>query len=163
MAIKGQRKPWLSERNTTHGLSRKCKTEYLSWKDMRRRCRSASSQDYGLYGGRGIKICPQWSDFAVFFADMGCRPPGHTLERLNVNGDYEPRNCIWADAKTQANNKRSNHFIDHKGARKTLAQWCELYGVDHSKARYRLSRGWSFELVFDPANHRGKNAAIPNS
>ena len=135
-------------RNTRHGLSRKHPIEYRIWKNMRGRCNTPTDSDYADYGGRGIRICDRWTDFAAFFEDMGQRPEGHSLDREDVNGDYDPSNCRWATDKQQANNKRSNYLIEHGGVTRTLMQWCEIYGLDHSKVWYRLKTGRSFEEAF---------------
>ena len=144
----------LIERNTTHGLSRSHWQDYRTWKDMRSRCYNTGDSDYRLYGERGIRVCDRWSDFSVFLADMGRRPKGYTIDRIDVNGHYEPSNCRWATSKTQANNKRTNNYIEHNGVMKTLQGWCEEYGISHSKARYRLSAGMSFEEVFSDKDFR---------
>lgn len=133
----------LVARNATHGLSHGNRREYRSWKDMRARCRNPNDSDFADYGGRGIAVCERWDDFAEFLADMGKRPLGCTLDRINVNGDYSPANCRWADSKTQANNKRSNRIIEIEGVEKTLQAWCDQYGTEPSKVRYRLSVGYS--------------------
>ena len=128
-------------RNATHGLSRDHRREYRSWKDMRARCNNPSDSDYADYGGRGIAVCDRWADFAAFYEDMGDRPEGMTLDRIDVNGNYEPQNCRWASSKTQANNKRTNHIIEIDGESRTLQAWCDQHGVEPSKVRYRLSVG----------------------
>ena len=92
------------ERKTVHGG--KGTAEYAIWKAMRARCNNRKADNYPYYGGRGIKVCERWNDFANFLADMGPRPDGLTIERTNNDGNYEPGNCIWADMKTQSNNRR---------------------------------------------------------
>lgn len=87
---------------------------------MRARCRNPHNDDFKNYGGRGILVCEHWNHFGTFFADMGERPAGKTLDRLNVDGHYEPDNCQWATPIQQANNKRSNHLITINGVEKTL-------------------------------------------
>lgn len=148
------RRPDLAARNTTHGLSRVYPRTYRSWKDMRARCNNPHDADYAGYGGRGIAVCERWSDFAVFFADMGDRPAGRTLDRVDVDGPYSPENCRWADHSTQANNKRSNRLIEMGGVVKTLQQWCHQFGLEHSKVRYRLSRGMSPDVAFSARDLR---------
>ena len=81
---------------------------YHSWYAMKRRCSSVNYYNYHNYGGRGIKVCERWNDFKNFLEDMGERVSGTTLDRIDVNGNYEPGNCRWADAKTQRANKQYN-------------------------------------------------------
>lgn len=140
-----RKRPDLAERNKTHGLSRVQASTYRSWKDMRARVNRPTNKDFKDYGSRGITICASWADFANFFADMGERPAGKTIDRIDVNGNYEPGNCRWADSITQANNKRTNHKIEFNGAIKNLQEWCSELGLDPSKVRYRLSKGWKVE------------------
>lgn len=139
-------------RNTTHGLSDSF--AYRSWKDMRARCNNPNDSDYKDYGGRGILVCKEWDDFGVFFADMGERPTGKTLDRIDVDGDYCAANCRWATPEEQANNKRTNRLIVWGDDQKTLAQWCRETGVEHSKAQYRLKQGWPVARVFSLEDFR---------
>jgi hypothetical protein len=145
----------LVERNTTHGLTRKHKTTYRSWKDMRARCTNANHKDFKDYGGRGIAVCARWDEFPAFLADMGERPLGMTLDRVDVNQGYGPENCRWADAVTQANNKRSNRLIEWRGEVKTLLEWCRVLGMDQSKVGYRLrSAGMTPDDAFADKDYR---------
>lgn len=79
---------------------------YGSWAAMRKRCLTVTDKDYAQYGGRGITIDSRWDSFRNFLEDMGERPEGKTLDRIDVDGNYEPSNCRWATASEQAQNKR---------------------------------------------------------
>lgn len=147
----------LSARNTTHGLSGAQRNEYRSWKDMRSRCNNPRDSDYKDYGGRGIAVCEKWSSFRQFFADMGVKPDRTTLDRMDVNGNYEPGNCRWATAKEQANNKRTNVYISISGVEKTLQEWSDFYGVRRETARWRMKQGWTIESVFKQADYRSEH------
>lgn len=89
----------------THGMANKTRT-YKTWKEMRSRCNNPSAHNYKWYGGRGITICNRWDDYANFVADMGERPYGTTIDRINPDGNYEPNNCRWATPKEQAQTNR---------------------------------------------------------
>jgi len=92
--------------------------EYVSWRCMRDRCLYEKSQNYSSYGGRGITICDRWiSSFENFFNDMGERPKGFTIDRINSDGNYEPNNCRWADKLTQRMNQR---VVDKKNKKDIL-------------------------------------------
>jgi hypothetical protein len=85
---------------------------YGSWYAMKQRCSNPKNKRYIDYAGRGIMVCERWQIFTNFLEDMGERPEGMTLDRINVNGNYEPSNCRWADVQTQAQNKRKLRVID---------------------------------------------------
>lgn len=97
-----------SSKLLAHGHARggKMSGTYRSWHSMRQRCENVNIPQYCDYGGRGITVCERWSSFEDFFADMGERPDGLTLDRINCNGNYEPGNCRWATPKQQTNNRR---------------------------------------------------------
>lgn len=99
--------------NTTHGdAGNKRRIEYRTWGSMIQRCTNPNDTSYERYGGRGIKVCSQWLDsYEQFLKDMGRKPKPHnfySLDRIDVNGDYEPSNCRWATILQQANNKRNS-------------------------------------------------------
>jgi len=110
----------LSHGYTVNGNNNGNKT-YVSWKTMKQRCLNPNHGEYKNYGGRGITVCPRWVDsFANFVSDMGERTDGLTIDRINVNGNYEPDNCRWADWFVQNNNQRKHLIettaIDHLSA-----------------------------------------------
>jgi hypothetical protein len=97
-----------AKRLTKHG---RFKTrEFNSWRAMKERCLNPKSCNYEWYGARGITICERWMAFSNFFADMGQCPPGHSIERKDVLGNYEPNNCIWLPKRDQAKNRRSSRI-----------------------------------------------------
>lgn len=144
---------------STHGLS--TSPEYSAWGQMVGRCTDEKNAGYPLYGARGIKVCPAWLDFGVFIADMGRRPcGGFSLERLDNNGPYSKENCVWADRKTQARNRRSNHLIELDGKTKTLVEWCEDYGAKYDLVEKRINLlGWAPQkaLTMPSQCHKGVN------
>lgn len=92
-----------------HGM---CNTgTYRSWSQMKVRCQAPANHKFKDYGGRGIKVCDRWQSFENFLADMGVRPDGTSIDRIDVNGNYEPGNCRWADAKTQRANRRDSKKV----------------------------------------------------
>ena len=84
---------------------------YSSWSSMKSRCNNSNDANYPRYGGRGITVCAEWCDFIGFFKDMGVKPDNRTLDRIDVNGNYEPSNCRWATPKTQSRNKRNSVYV----------------------------------------------------
>lgn len=137
--------------NTYRRKHFKCDTgAYQSWKCMKSRCQQPSHIEYERYGGRGIKVCKRWESFENFFADMGERPDGCSIDRIDPNGDYCPQNCRWADGKTQSRNRRHNRFITIGDRTMTQAEWSEQPGAAHYKTIHkRLKDGWSaIEAVF---------------
>lgn len=89
-----------------HALTYSASPTYRSWQKMRSRCNNPRNNRWEEYGGRGISVCRRWDVFENFLADMGERPEGTTLDRINVDGDYKPGNCRWATPKEQRENRR---------------------------------------------------------
>ena len=109
--------------------------EYNTYNAMLGRCLNENNHKFEHYGGRGIKICDRWKEsFANFYEDMGARPAEHTLDRIDVNGDYEPANCRWATATQQAQNKTTSINLTHQGETK-WASTTETRIMNPAKAR----------------------------
>lgn len=120
---------------------------HVIWRMILNRCNNPKSDKYKDYGGRGIKVDVRWLDFNQFKSDMGDRPEGHTVERKDNEQGYSKDNCVWADAKTQARNRRSTKLIEFNGQRKILKDWADEYGVNYSTAKGRYASGLPFEKV----------------
>lgn len=114
---------------TTHGMANKTKT-YKTWKEMRYRCNNPNSNKWDVYGGRGITICNRWSDYTNFLEDMGERPEGKTIDRIDVHGNYEPINCRWATPKEQAETNRGCFRVGksahNKVTQEEIAEMCRM-------------------------------------
>lgn len=141
-----------SERAKIHEFSKT--STYTSWTAMHTRCSNKLSDNFSAYGGRGIKVCDGWSTFAGFLADMGERPKGTTLDRIDPNGNYEPSNCRWANKTTQDRNKRNTLYISHNGVTKSLQAWAEIIGIHPRTLRSRVFiQGWPIEkAISEPIN-----------
>lgn len=125
---------------------------------MRYRCSAATSPDFPRYGGRGITVDPRWDDFEVFLENMGKRPNGATLDRIDNEGPYSPENCRWATGREQQRNRRQNRRITIDGETLTLIEWCERTGIGYSTARERIGRGWSPKRTFTEPIHVEKRS-----
>ncbi len=124
---------------------------YTSWQGARTRCNNPGHHNYPYYGGRGIKVCERWQHFKNFLEDMGpSYKPGLTLDRIDVNGDYDPDNCRWATMTEQNRNKQKT--LRYKG--KTLKEWAKEIGMDYPTLRSRIVvHGWSWEKALkSPVN-----------
>ena len=110
---------------TKHGKSNT--SEYDIWQGIKKRCHNQTHKLYPYYGGRGITMCEEWrNDFMSFYNDMGTRPtPKHSLDRIDNEKGYYKDNCRWVTKEVQANNTRTNVFIEYKGKRQTIAQWAK--------------------------------------
>lgn len=135
----------------THGESNT--RLYRNWDCMIQRIRNPNSVGFVHYGGRGITICPEWSNFPAFrdWALENGYKAGLTIERKNVNGNYEPDNCTWIPKAEQARNKRQSRRFTVNGETRCLAVWARRYGVNYYTLWSRLQRGWAFEdAVINP-------------
>lgn len=138
----------IGEKRRTHGLS-KSKESY-AWQHMRARCYSKKNPQYKNYGARGITVCERWFSFENFLSDMGFAPSkDHSVERIDVNGNYEPGNCKWATWKEQQRNRTNNHLIEFNGETKTLAEWCELLDLNYQRTHARILKlGMAPDIAF---------------
>ena len=142
------------QRMTTHGatLNRSRSPEHVAWKHMRMRCLNPRTREYPRYGGRGITICERWSKFENFLADMGPRPKGTSLDRIDNSGNYEPGNCRWATPMQQGANTRRNRLVTYEGERIVLAEAIRRSGVSIAGVKRRIRAGWPEHLWFIPAD-----------
>lgn len=124
----------------THGASKT--PVYKAWTGMLQRCENPKNPGYGEYGGRGISVCERWHDFETFMADMGPRPKGMSIEREDVNGNYEPGNCHWATPAEQARNTRRTIFVEMDAGRFCLKDACAALGFSYPAVRGRIYAGW---------------------
>lgn len=125
--------------------------EYRVWVGMRRRCNSPNDSAYKYYGAKGIEVCSRWGDFLNFLEDMGRKPEGCSLDRIDPKGDYKPSNCRWATAKQQANNKTNSVKVSFHGVTLTTAEWAEVLETSISRITSRIHLGWSpYDAVFTP-------------
>lgn len=137
----------------SHGCSMphsKFYREYQVYKAMLRRCFYKKDKHYMDYAGRGITVCQKWrKDFSKFIEDLGPCPSGHSLDRINNDGDYKPSNCRWANKFQQAMNKRNVRYFTFNGVTKPGFQWADENGTKRSTYRQRLSQGYSLkEAIF---------------
>lgn len=155
-----------AKRIKQHGMANS--PEYAIWQNMRQRCENPENAVWHNYGGRGIKVCSEWEKFERFFADMGAKLPGQSLNRIDNDGDYCKENCEWVGASVQANNTRRNRVLELNGERKTLAQWAKSAGMTWFTLRCRLDYyGWPLERALtEPTKKaaryefRGKNLTL---
>jgi hypothetical protein len=132
----------LSKRKRTHGhTAGSTSPTFHSWSGMIARCTNPTNTHYYLYGGRGITVCEKWKTFSNFLQDMGVKPTGLSLDRIDNSLPYSPENCRWATVKEQARNKRNNKFITHMGMTKCVSEWAEYLNIKQSSLNWRLQQG----------------------
>lgn len=141
---------------------------YNVWLTMKQKCFNPNNREFKRYGGRGIVVCAEWRDDFQAFYDWAMangykeeiQPNGKnkwTIDRIDVNGNYEPSNCRWVEMLIQSNNKRDNHLIAYDGETLTLAQTSKKYGIPRKVLSDRLHSGWDIEEAIktplNPENH----------
>lgn len=149
---------------------------YNVWKNMKVRCNNPHSKEYKYYGERGICVCDEWNDFREFqkwaYAngyDENAKRGECTLDRIDVNKNYEPSNCRWVNMKVQCNNRRlwgtntHNHKMitwTYKGETHTVREWSEITGIDNKILRTRKHKGWNIERILTTPPMRNKENDI---
>lgn len=143
---KSERMRLLGLRNRKHGqaIPGARGPTYRSWECMKSRCLNQNDPSFKDYGARGIRVTDRWAnDFEAFLSDMGERPRGTSLDRIDVNLGYQPGNCRWADAKVQGRNRRSNRLVEWDGQTVTIAELSERTGTPYQRLHERIvRRGW---------------------
>lgn len=127
-----------------HGLKQTHKKIYATWTGLRDRCNNSNNKYYNDYGGRGIKVCERWNNFINFLEDMGSPPDNvnrWSIDRINVNGDYEPLNCRWATDNEQANNRTNTKYIIYKNIKYTIRDFCKNFNLDYKLVYSRVFSG----------------------
>ena len=137
---------------------------YWVWADMLSRCRNPNHKAYKNYGGRGVVVCDRWHRFEPFLADMGPRPVGRMLDRINNNGRYEPDNCRWATRKEQNSNRRNCIYVMCDGEQVTLKECCRRRGIKYRPIVKRIQdRNWPIEMALTVPIGSGKQfSRIPS-
>lgn len=139
---------------------------YGVWCGIKNRCYCPSSNRYENYGGRGIKMCDEWKNSYEIFRSWALRngyqpdaPRGKcTIERIDVNGNYCPENCVWKTIKEQVNNKTDNHLVEYQGVTHTISEWADILGMAYNTLLNRINHGWSAERALtEPINNTGKH------
>lgn len=141
-------------------------TEYRTWMGIKSRCYDQSSQDYRLYGGRGIKVCSRWrNSFANFLMDMGRKPsPKHSIDRFpDNNGNYEPGNCRWATPTQQTRNTRRNRCLNFSGETLPMCDWADRLGLNRGTLLSRIRANWSIERALSQPARKFNTSLRPSA
>lgn len=131
------------DRVRTHGMEGT--PTYNVWGHMLSRCRNERHKQYDRYGGRGIKVCKRWHKFENFFADMGEKPPGLSLDRVDNDGDYKKSNCRWATPRQQLGNQERSLRFEWNGKMQTLSDLAREHGISRRKVYQRILKGWTLK------------------
>ena len=135
------------------------------FRSMKKRCYNPKNINYKYYGARGVELCEEWNNrelvkisgfnytkgylaFKKWALENGYAE-GLTIDRIDVNGNYEPSNCRWVDWRIQSNNRRDNHYLTYKGKTQSMAEWCRELGLNYELIRNRIRSNWSVEKAFE--------------
>lgn len=145
LVLEGQSRP-------KHGM--RMHRVYKTWCGMKSRCQCSTNPNFSDYGGRGIKVCQRWQIFENFLEDMGEPSQGQSIDRIDVNGDYEPKNCRWANHQTQARNKRTSVYLNFNGKNQHLDDWAKELGMSRMTIYQRIKAGLTVQECLDPKPRR---------
>jgi hypothetical protein len=145
--------------NKTHSIHNGSNTRlFRIWQHILKRCLSSNVKNYANYGGRGITVCDDWKDSFQTFREWSYQNGYRedlSIDRIDVNGNYEPSNCRWTNAKVQANNKRNNRLIEYNGVVKTISEWADELGLKQATIKARLDNyHWSVERALTTPQRR---------
>lgn len=133
--------------NLSHGMYRSA--QYKAWQKMKERCLNPNVERYPNYGGRGITVCKRWLEsFENFYEDMGDKPtPQHSIDRKDVNGNYEKDNCRWVTNQEQHYNKTNTLYVRYKNENKSLSELCKKYHLNYKSTWRQYKKGFTFEQI----------------
>jgi hypothetical protein len=153
----------MKQRTARHGHTRgRVRTpEYRSWSAMMGRCYQPKTGNFKYYGGAGIRVCARWHDFLMFLVDVGPRPDGTSLDRIDGARGYEPGNVRWATPETQNNNKVSVTAVSIGGVTQSVSRWARTVGITPRAFRARMRRGWSEAALLTPMSTSPWTKRVP--
>ena len=129
-----------------HSPSHNPSPTYVTWQGMIQRCYDLDSPNFRFYGAKGITVCNRWKKFENFLSDMGLRPAGKTIERIDNSSGYSTKNCRWASKKEQQRNTVNNILLSFCGSTRCLSEWCERLKLPYGTIRHRIKYyHWSVE------------------
>ncbi len=139
---------WIGNYKHGHANSKGTSSTYNSWASMIQRCTNLNCPAYPNWGGKGITVYEPWMKFENFLADMGEKPPGTEIDRIDPRGNYEPGNVEWNTHEEGSSHRTSNVFLTFRGEKKTVAQWARKLGMAMRTLWARLDYGWTVEEAF---------------
>lgn len=131
----------------THGLTKS--GTHKSWESMFQRCTNQNAPDFPRYGGRGIQICERWGSFESFLSDMGVRPEGKSLDRIDNSKNYTPENCKWSTPQEQQQNKSNCPTVEYEGQQITISALATSKGVPIKVLKWRLDHQWDLNRALE--------------
>lgn len=153
LARESARKSGQAAQRHGHTRQQQPSREYRTWVAMKSRCQNPKAPNFEYYGGAGISICERWQEFAAFLADMGTRPIGTSLDRIDSTKGYYKDNCRWATAKEQSRNRAIVHIITINGDSQCLTEWANRAGISDTAMLYRVRQGMTGEDLLRPSHH----------